>query len=190
MTPEFKRALAKTAHVEGGFVNHPNDRGGPTKYGVTLTTLSGWMGRPATIDDIRDLKHETAEQLYFDLFWNDRHLPCQRIAEWWEPLGWEMFDSGVLHRQDRAARFLQQALNLLNYNGKLFPDLEVDGWAGETTLAAMRKMADRPRGREILFRAVNIEQAVLMRELALVRSKQEDFYGGWILKRVQMEADQ
>jgi len=31
---------------EGGFSNHPADKGGPTKYGITQQTLSEWRGVP------------------------------------------------------------------------------------------------------------------------------------------------
>jgi lysozyme family protein len=30
---------------EGGFVDHPADRGGPTKYGITQRTLGHYLGR-------------------------------------------------------------------------------------------------------------------------------------------------
>jgi lysozyme family protein len=191
VTPEFERALARTVKIEGGYVDHPDDRGGPTNLGVTLATLDRWMraeqGKPATKLDVVQITHETAKRIYFDLYWTTRALPCQSIAEWWEPLARECFDSAVLHGPKQSALFLQRALNLLNLGGKLFPDLKVDGWAGASTLAAIRKMDERPRGREGLFRAVNIEKACFLRHLAMEDPSQEAFYLGWILQRVQMD---
>lgn len=195
MTPEYKRALAKTLKVEGGFVDHPNDRGGPTNKGVTMKTLEKWIklkfNRPATIEDLKAITHEVAEQLYADLYWSDRALPCQKIAEWWEPLAHECFDSAVLHGPDQAAKFLQRALNLLNMDvlgSRVFDDLEVDGFVGDVTLKVLPLVDKLNGGRAALFRAVNIEQAVMLNALATKDKTQEANYRGWILKRVQMEA--
>jgi hypothetical protein len=49
---------------EGGFVNHPADRGGPTNFGVTQATLASWRGREATIDDVRSLTIDEARDIY------------------------------------------------------------------------------------------------------------------------------
>lgn len=49
---------------EGGFVNHPDDRGKATNFGITQATLSEWLGRPATIDDIRRLDVGSARAIY------------------------------------------------------------------------------------------------------------------------------
>ena len=53
---------------EGGLVDHPNDRGKITKYGITLKTLSGWLGKPASADAIRNLEVETARKIYLSLY--------------------------------------------------------------------------------------------------------------------------
>ncbi len=190
-TSQFETALAKTVKIEGGFVNHPADRGGPTNLGVTIGTLNRWYGaaKEATVEDVMALDHPTAKLIYHDLYWGDNNLPCQNIAEWSEPLSWECFDSAVLHGPARAAYFLQDALNLLNRNEdeRLFKDLKVDGWAGTDTLKAMRKLDNRAYGKRALLVAVNVEQASFLRNLARRDPTQEAFYVGWILHRIQFE---
>ncbi len=190
MTPEFKRACEKTLRIEGGFVDNPNDRGGPTNLGVTLKTLNRWFSlvhnRPADLIALKLLTVPQAETLYCDLYWGDRHLPCQEIAEWWEPMGEEVFDTAVHSGPERSAIFLQRTLNLLNRNEKVFPDLKVDAWAGTATLEAMRAMDKLPRGRERLMLGINVEQGAFLRDLAMRDPRQEEFYGGWLLHRVQL----
>lgn len=190
MTPEFIRALKRTLKIEGGYSDREEDRGGPTNLGVTLETLDRWFrrihGRPATIADLKALTEAQAETLYCDEYWSARVLPCQEIAEWWEPLAWECFDSAVLHGPRQSALFLQRALNILNLDQKLFLDLKVDGWVGSVTLDALPYMDRLARGRERLMLAVNIEQGAFLRGLAMEDPSQEANYGGWILQRVQL----
>jgi len=49
---------------EGGYVNNPADRGGPTNYGITQATLSAWRGWPASISDVQNLKRQEAVEIY------------------------------------------------------------------------------------------------------------------------------
>ena len=193
MTPNFQRALARTVRIEGGFVDNPHDRGGPTNFGITLGTLRRWypsLGLPEpTVDHLRSLTHSAAANLYFDLYWRDKHLPCEEISDWWEPMGAECFDSAVLHGPVRAAVFLQKALNLLNRNEKSWPDLKVDGWAGNATLNGLISADHLPRGRERLMIAVNAYQAKFLIEIAENDPTQEEFVGGWLLHRVQMQGE-
>ena len=50
---------------EGGYVDHPNDKGGPTKYGITLKTLAAWRGEVLTgSDDVKALTKEEATRIY------------------------------------------------------------------------------------------------------------------------------
>ena len=41
--------------VEGGFVDHPADKGGPTNAGVTLATFKTIFGKDKTVDDLRNM---------------------------------------------------------------------------------------------------------------------------------------
>jgi len=54
--------------AEGGFVDDPSDRGGATHHGITIATLSRWIGRDATVQDVRDLPIATARAIYQHLY--------------------------------------------------------------------------------------------------------------------------
>ena len=38
---------------EGGFVDHPSDRGKATRFGITLATLSDYRKSSCTVEDVR-----------------------------------------------------------------------------------------------------------------------------------------
>lgn len=193
MTPEFLRAVERTLKIEGGYSDNAFDRGGPTNLGVTFKTLDRWAKkyrkRPATIEELKSLRYEEAQSLYYDMYWCDERLPCQKIAVWWEALALECFDTGVNVGPRQAAIFLQRALNLLNRNQKLFADLKVDSWVGESSLEVLTAMDSIARGREGLMLAVNIEQGAFYRHLAMEDPTQEEFYRGWLLHRVRLNGE-
>ena len=56
--------IAAVIRREGGYVDHPADRGGPTKYGITQATLSGWLGRAASANDVANMSEATARDIY------------------------------------------------------------------------------------------------------------------------------
>jgi len=66
----FDPCHAQTAKWEGGWSDHAADRGGKTNWGITQATLSAYLGRPATANEIRNLTKEQAKTIYRKLFWN------------------------------------------------------------------------------------------------------------------------
>ncbi len=54
--------------AEGGFSNDPEDRGRATNYGITQATLGNWLGRVATVEDVRTLDVVTARDIYGSLY--------------------------------------------------------------------------------------------------------------------------
>jgi lysozyme family protein len=49
---------------EGGAVDHPSDRGGQTKYGITKATLSEYRGRQVSGVELFALTEQEAREIY------------------------------------------------------------------------------------------------------------------------------
>lgn len=66
----FEKIVQLVFGSEGGFSNHPNDRGGRTNYGVTQSTYNGWRRKKGLpVKDIFYITKEEAKQLYYEEFW-------------------------------------------------------------------------------------------------------------------------
>jgi lysozyme family protein len=110
---------------EGGFVNHKNDRGGPTNLGITQDTLSDWLGRKATINELKNLTKENAAKIYKKKYYLDPGIDL--LPDIIRPI---VFDVSVNSGPYRAIKMLQQALF-----DKGYPIGKADGIIGKKTLA-------------------------------------------------------
>lgn len=126
----YPKAFAHLIEVEGGFVNDAVDRGGATKYGITIPTLAQYMtGKTPTIDDIKALTLKDAERIYFVLFWEPMNLDSIRD----DRLAFLIFDQAVNRGQVSAVRLLQKALN----KNLDLTDLKEDGVIGPRTISIL-----------------------------------------------------
>jgi len=71
----LEKAVKFTLKWEGGYVNHPNDPGGPTNMGVTLGSAKAYhldINRDGIIDeeDIKALSLEDVIKVYKDKYWD------------------------------------------------------------------------------------------------------------------------
>ena len=57
----FQRAMKRTRVNEGGYVNHPNDRGGATNYGISSRIYPN--------EDIKNMTRERADAIYYRDYW-------------------------------------------------------------------------------------------------------------------------
>ncbi len=117
-----ERILEAVLRREGGFVDHPADRGGPTKYGVTQDTLSAWRGAPATPADVAGISAAEARRIYQKLYIEGPGF--DRIVD--DRLRMLVVDCAVNHGPARAARWLQEAAGA-----------DVDGIFGPLTAGAV-----------------------------------------------------
>jgi len=66
----FEQAVDIVLQHEGGFVQHPRDPGGATKFGITRETLSRAGGCPVSVEDVRELTRAEAVAIYRWLYWD------------------------------------------------------------------------------------------------------------------------
>lgn len=165
---------------EGGYVDHPADRGGPTRWGITEAVAR----RQGYVDDMRYLPQSDAAAIYKRLYWL---LPSfDKIAEIAPNLAAELFDTGINMGTGTATGFLQRALNALNREARDYADLAVDRRIGPATLLALHAFF-RKRGKageDVLLKAVEALQGAHYVRLAETRSSQEAFLYGWLANRI------
>lgn len=182
----FYEAYQLTRKYEGGYANDKDDVGQETYKGVSRRYHPSWPGWKI-IDSYKG-KSDFLNRVYSDVeleklvnafyktnFWDVNLLDefsSQNIAN-------EIFDTGVNMGHRRAATFLQRALNVLNKNGKLYPDLVEDGVIGSGTLKALNACLAY-RGDVYVHKILNILQGAHYIDFMKKSSIQEKFAYGWL----------
>jgi lysozyme family protein len=184
----FEQAYLKTAQAEGGYANDPNDYGGETYCGISRVHHPAWFGWkiidahkqtpkfPAILATLPELSQRVKsfyKQVFWDTIWGDL-LPDQNIAE-------ELYDTSV--NCGLKVKYLQTALNVLNRNGTLYFDIQVDNRMGNQTLEALQSYGRFDRY-ALLYKVMNILQGAHYIEIMQRDQSQEGFARGW-LKRVK-----
>lgn len=184
----FLTAYNITLKHEGGYANNPNDKGGETYCGISRKFFPNWSGW-ISIDnwkkgggDPKNLKYPYLEDevtnFYKTQFWDSMKLDNindQDIAN-------ELFDTGVNMGIPIASKMIQEACNLLNKQGKSYPDIDVDGIIGKNSLKTINEHPDKRK----LYNLLNVLQGSRYVELTRKTPSQEVFLNGW-LERVDIK---
>lgn len=170
---------------EGGYVNHPADKGGPTRYGITqdVARAQGYHG------DMAKLPREEAVAIYRRLYWLRPRFDA--VARRMPIIAAELFDTGVNMGPAVATTFLQRALNALNREQADYADLVPDGRIGAKTLNAIdeyRAVRGDGGGERVLLRALEALQGERYLRLAERRPANEAFLYGWLANRLGQTA--
>lgn len=177
LSDELLRSLVER---EGGYVNHPADRGGATMYGITaeVARAHGYVG------PMRQMPRAEAEAIYRRLYWLRPNLGA--VATHSRAVAAELFDTGVNMGPAVAITFLQRALTALNRGASDYPDLVPDGRIGPATLNALQRfLTVRGAGGEtVLLRALDALQGERYLRLAERRPANEAFLYGWLANRI------
>jgi lysozyme family protein len=110
----FDIYIERVLSHEAGYVNHPNDPGGETKWGISKRSYPHL--------NIKDLTRAQAIEIYRKDFWMPLFDAYLHTA-----VAYQVLDSAVNHGMGNTRRFLQRAV-----------DVADDGILGKITLAALR----------------------------------------------------
>lgn len=123
MFNKFNKFINRILAHEGGYSNHPADKGGETNWGITAKTAkaNGYAG------DMRILSREQAIEIYRKAFWE--RYRCEELPE---SLAFQFLDACINHGYGNAARMLQRAVGVAD-----------DGVVGNITLAAVARFSEQ-----------------------------------------------
>jgi lysozyme family protein len=136
----FLECLQYTFKNEGGFSDHPNDKGGPTNFGITQADLSRWRGYQVSASAVRAMPKSEAEAIYFAFYW--KPLSLDRILD--RKLTLMAFDLGIWGGLTGVSRIVRLALG---YQEHAFDDAAnflqcMDRLNQADPIALTMKMAD------------------------------------------------
>ena len=177
---DFTKCITKTLRYEGvssssdGYVDHPNDRGGATKYGISYSFVKDTgnveffdMNGDLKIDkrDIQLLTFEKAVEAYKKYFWDVFDLDDIEENE----KAFLVFDAAVNHGIKGAAKLVQRALNVCGCS------LKVDGIYGPKTKKALQDCAV-----EDFIAAFQSKRTSLYQAIVANNPSQKVFLNGWL----------
>ncbi|MBF9817778.1 hypothetical protein I4P58_12210 [Enterobacter roggenkampii] len=164
---------------EGGYVDHPSDRGKATKWGITAKTALAHG-----YSDVSLLTQEQARAIYEADYWYGPRF--DQVATLSPAIAEELCDTGVNMGPARASEFFQRWLSVLNLRGKLYPDLIADGRIGPRTISAFQAYLNHrgKDGEKVMLRGLNSSQGARYLAIAENDASQEDFIYGQMLNRV------
>lgn len=96
-------AIKETLKWEGGYTNHPDDKGGPTNWGITIIDARKYWKKDASAADVKAMPADVAVNIYRTKYWVNKFYNCDDL-----PAGVDLtvFDFGVNSGPARAVKYL------------------------------------------------------------------------------------
>lgn len=181
-------AINAVLKVEGGYVNHKNDRGGETNLGITKAVAYDhkhlWAKHKFT-GDMRYFPKGLAFDIYYESFW--RKAGCDIIEQYDGALSYQVFDVAVNMGVGVAGKYLQRALNdsnvrLLDESGNPIGKLVEDGAIGKGTRQAIRsyfELCGDTGTAYLIYRHLELQEN-RYRNIVAKNPSQKVFLKGWL----------
>lgn len=129
----FDEAFHKLLGHEGGYVDHPDDPGGETNWGITVKVarLNGYTG------PMKDMPVDVAKAIYRKDYWITTR--CEELPG---PLRYPVFDAAVNSGVRQSILWLQRAAGVQG--------AAVDGVFGPRTMLAVKQQTPEALVRKLL----------------------------------------
>ena len=164
----LSQALGFTLKEEGGYVDNPNDEGGPTNHGITQATYDDYRkSHGLQVQPVNLITDSEVEDIYAYIYWAP--AKCQLLPE---RLGICHFDWSVNHGLSGAMETLQRALGVT-----------ADGIWGSQTAAAV-SLADEMA----VVTEYNSLRRAWYRNRVMEKPNQAEFLPGWLKRVDQLDA--
>ena len=178
---ELQKIIDDVIKVEAGYVNHPNDPGGETNFGITKLVAQkyGYTG------DMIDLPKQVARDIYSQNYiFHPKYNLIYDMCGY--SLAQALIDAGVHSGTNRSSIWFQKCLNAFNLNQKIYPDLVEDGSIGSVTLSALQAYISHrgDEGIDVLLKALKALRGEYLILISRNNPKLEDFVYGWIKHRI------
>lgn len=166
----FDLSIEVVLKNEGGdkFTDDPNDSGGPTKYGISLSFYKT-IKHDAKKDDIEMMSRDLALRIYKSEFWD--HNSYGSIVN--QSIATKIFDMGVNMGCANSNKIAQRALNAVNGA----PKTNEDGVMGVHTLFCINSLSN---DRMSYISALKEGYACHYRHLVVLNHKDGCFLDGWL----------
>lgn len=116
----FPLVIERVLKHEGGatYTNHPNDPGGPTKYGITIHDVRRFVKANATASDVKNLTRETALDIYRKAYWDALHAGSLPVG-----VDYVVSDYGINAGISRSGKVLRRAVGLSDATAAVTKDV-------------------------------------------------------------------
>ena len=162
--PEIRKILVGVLEREGWpkMTNHPRDRGGLTKGGITHRTVEQWRGRRVTRRELERLTEREALSILERRFVETNGI--QRIGD--GALKTQVIDNSVLSGPVNAVKDLQRALRVRQ-----------DGIIGPITLGRIKSV-----GSKVTCQRLAVKRTLRLAKIAAKDPTQNVFLVGWLTR--------
>lgn len=156
---DAKKLIPFILKWEGGFANHPKDKGGATNKGITIATFRQYMGQDATVEQLKAMTDEQWKTIFKKGFWfpiKGDYITNQSIANICVDWAW---GSGTR----TAIKQVQRLLGVAD-----------DGIVGNITLSAINNANSKKLFEKIKSARLAFVEAIVRRD-----PTQKVFLKGW-----------